>query len=86
MYWVEYTAIFNQRRKKGNRSPTQMYNILSDEIGLSPGTLASFYRHQRTPRKTTMDKIIQWIEKKGKRVVSFGSSSSVNNDDEISNS
>ncbi|PKK72672.1 hypothetical protein RhiirC2_776924 [Rhizophagus irregularis] len=43
MYWVEFTAIFDQRRKKGNRSPTQMYNILSDEIGLSSGTLASFY-------------------------------------------
>ncbi|PKY51896.1 hypothetical protein RhiirA4_469199 [Rhizophagus irregularis] len=43
IYWVEFTAIFNQKRKKGNRSPIQMYNILSDEIGLSPGTLAGFY-------------------------------------------
>ncbi|CAB5213345.1 unnamed protein product [Rhizophagus irregularis] len=86
MYWVEFTAIFDQRRKKEQRSPSQMYNIISAEIGLSPGTLASFYRHQRIPRKTTMDKIIKWIEKEGKRVVSFASNSSSSINNEINNS
>ncbi|CAG8549778.1 16026_t:CDS:2 [Cetraspora pellucida] len=59
-YWVEFTALFNNRRKKESRSPTQMYNILSIEIGLSASTLASFYRHQKSPRTTSMDKIIEW--------------------------
>jgi hypothetical protein len=86
MYWVEFTAIFDQRRKKGNRSPTQMYNILSDEIGLSPGTIASFYHHHTNPRKTTMDKLTLWIEREGKRVVSFASNSSSNINNEINNS
>lgn len=40
---IEFTAIFDQRRKKEKRSPSQMYTVLSAEIGLSPGTLASFY-------------------------------------------
>ncbi|PKK72423.1 hypothetical protein RhiirC2_777223 [Rhizophagus irregularis] len=87
MYWVEFTAIFDQRRKKGNRSPTQMYNILSDEIGLSPGTLASFYHHRTKSRKTTtMNKIIPWIEREGKGVVSFASSNSSIINNEVSNS
>jgi hypothetical protein len=77
MYWVEFINIFDQRREKGNRSPTQMYNLLSDEIGLNPATLASFYRHKTTPRKTSMDKIIAWIEKEAKRVVNFASNSSI---------
>ncbi|PKK58472.1 hypothetical protein RhiirC2_763389, partial [Rhizophagus irregularis] len=85
MYWVEFTAIFDQRRKKEKRSTLQMYNIISAEIGLSPGTLASFYRHQRIPSKTTMDKIIKWIEKEGKRVVSFASNSSSSINNEINN-
>jgi hypothetical protein len=63
---VEFTAIFDQKRKKQKRSSLQMYNILSEEIGLSASTLANFYHHQRTPRKTIMDKIIQWIERRGK--------------------
>ena len=72
-YWVEFTALFNNRRKKEGRSPTQLYNILSIEIGLSASTLASFYRH----RRTSMDKIIEWVEKEGnKKVVSFSNSSS----------
>ena len=75
MYWVEFTAIFDERRKRENRSPTQMYNILSQEIGLSPATLASFYRHQKIPRATTMDKIMLWVDREGKRKVSFASSS-----------
>src|SRR4051794_13909208 len=33
-YWVEFTALFNNRRKKEGRSPTQLYNILSIETGL----------------------------------------------------
>jgi hypothetical protein len=90
MYWSEFVAIFDERRKKGKKSPTKMYNILSQEIGLSPATLASFYRHQRKPIQTSMDKIIPWLEREGKRIVGFASSSSssssINNDDEISNS
>jgi hypothetical protein len=58
MYWSEFMAIFDERRKKGKKSPTQMYNILSQEIGLSPSILASFYWHQRRPIQITMDKII----------------------------
>ena len=82
MYWV----IFDERRKREKRSPTQIYNILSQEIKLSPATLASFYRHQKTPRTTSMDKIISWVEREGKKRVSFAnnssssSSSSDNND------
>ena len=80
MYWVEFTALFNNRRKREARSPTQLYNILSIEIGLSASTLASFYRHQKSPRRTSMDKIIEWVEKEGnKKSVSFSDSSSSNN-------
>ncbi|RIA99446.1 hypothetical protein C1645_811479 [Glomus cerebriforme] len=66
------------RRKRESRSPTQLYNILSIEIGLSASTLASFYRHQKSPiRTTSMDKIIEWVEKEGnKKSVSFSNSSS----------
>jgi len=79
-YWVEFTALFNNRRKREGRSPTQMYNILSIEIGLSASTLASFYRHQKSPRRTSIDKIIEWVEKEGnKKSVSFSDSSSSNN-------
>jgi len=41
--WVEFTALFDERRKREKRSPTKMYNVLSEEIGLSPFTLAKFY-------------------------------------------
>ncbi|POG81140.1 hypothetical protein GLOIN_2v1510815 [Rhizophagus irregularis DAOM 181602=DAOM 197198] len=79
-YWVEFTALFNNRRKREGRSPTQLYNILSIEIGLSASTLASFYRHQKSPRRTSIDKIIEWVEKEGnKKSVSFSDSSSSNN-------
>ncbi|CAG8619640.1 7693_t:CDS:2 [Ambispora gerdemannii] len=40
--WVEFTAIFNERRKREKRSLTKMYNVLSEEIDLSPSTLAKF--------------------------------------------
>ena len=76
MYWIEFTAIFDERRKREKRSPTQIYNILSQEIKLSPATLASFYRHQKTPRTTSMDKIIPWVEREGKKRVSFANNSS----------
>ena len=46
-----------------------MYNILWYLIGLNPGTLASFYRHQKTP----------------KNVVIFASSSNSIINDEVSN-
>ncbi|CAG8616045.1 4449_t:CDS:2 [Ambispora leptoticha] len=55
--WVEFTALFNERRKREGRSPTKMYNVLSEEIELSPATLASFYRHQKSPQRTSLDKI-----------------------------
>uniref|UniRef100_U9UQU0 Uncharacterized protein n=2 Tax=Rhizophagus irregularis TaxID=588596 RepID=U9UQU0_RHIID len=67
-------------RKREARSPTQLYNILSIEIGLSASTLASFYRHQKSPRRTSMDKIIEWVEKEGnKKSVSFSDNSSSKN-------
>ncbi|CAB4438740.1 unnamed protein product [Rhizophagus irregularis] len=76
-YWVEFMALFNNRRKKEGRSPTQLYNILSIETGLSASTLANFYCHQKSPRTTSMDKIIAYVEKEGnKKVVSFSNSSS----------
>ncbi|RGB30697.1 hypothetical protein C1646_765008 [Rhizophagus diaphanus] len=59
-YWVEFTALFNNRRKREARSPTQLYNILSIEIGLSA---SSFYRRQKSPRRASIDKIIEWVEK-----------------------
>ncbi|KAF0408423.1 hypothetical protein F8M41_008502 [Gigaspora margarita] len=68
-YWVEFTALFNNRRKRESRSPTQMYNISSIKIGLSASTLASFYRHQKSPRRTSVDKIIEWVEKEGNKKV-----------------
>ncbi|CAG8496730.1 10658_t:CDS:2 [Gigaspora margarita] len=40
-YWVEFMALFNNRRKKEGCSPTQLYNILSIEIGFSASTLAT---------------------------------------------
>ncbi len=76
MYWVKFTAIFDERKKREKRSPTQMYNILSQEIKLNPAILASFYRHQKISRTTSMDKIISWVERKGKRRVSFANNSS----------
>ncbi|CAG8779629.1 11645_t:CDS:2, partial [Ambispora leptoticha] len=38
--WVEFTVLFDERRKREKRSPTKMYNALSGEIDLSPATLA----------------------------------------------
>jgi hypothetical protein len=77
-YWVKFMALFNNRRKKESHSPTQLYNILSIKIGLSASTLASFYCHQKSPKRTSMDKIIKWVEKKGnKKVISFSNSSVV---------
>jgi len=51
------------------RSPAQMYNVLSGEIGLSPITLASFYRHQKWPQR-----ILDKIEAKENRKNSSSSS------------
>jgi len=83
--WVEFTALFNERRKRDGRSPTKMYNALSEEIGLSPATLASFYRHQKSLQKTSLDKIEAWVEKEGKKkdtyFSSIGSSSNEFNND-----
>ncbi|CAG8548503.1 11622_t:CDS:2 [Ambispora gerdemannii] len=82
--WVEFTALFDERRKREGRSPTKMYNALADEIGLSPATLASFYRHQRSPQRTSLDKIGTWVEKEGKKKDTYfsniGSSNEFNND------
>ena len=57
---MEFTALFNQRRRRERRSHTQLYNVISQEIHLSSATLASFYRHQKTPRTTSLDKIQEW--------------------------
>jgi len=44
-----------------------MYNVLSEEIDLSPSTLAKFYQHQKSPQRTSLDKIENWVEKEGKK-------------------
>jgi len=41
-----------------------MCNVLYGEIGLSPTTVSSFYHHQKSPQRTSLDKIEAWIEKK----------------------
>ena len=87
--WFEFTALFNERRKRERRSPTKMYNVLSEEIELSPATLASFYRHQKSPQRTSLDKIETWIEKEGKKkdtyFSSMGSSSNIFNSNDDGN-
>ncbi|CAG8826984.1 24038_t:CDS:2, partial [Dentiscutata erythropus] len=55
--WVEFTALFNERRKREKCSPPKMYNVLPLEIGLSLATLATFYRHQKSLLTTLLDKI-----------------------------
>ncbi|RHZ54946.1 hypothetical protein Glove_421g116 [Diversispora epigaea] len=67
--WVEFTALFDERRKREKCSPTKIYNALSIEINLSSATLASFYRHQKIPLKTSLDKIEAWIEKKTEKKI-----------------
>ena len=80
-------SFFNNRRKWEGHSPTQLYNILSIEIGLSASTLASFYHHQKSPRRTSIDKIIEWVEKEGnKKSVSFSDSNSSNSSNNRSSS
>jgi hypothetical protein len=67
-----------------------MYNILSLEIGLSSATLATFYRHQRSLLKTSLDKIETWLEKVNKKidnsVIVSSSSGSGNRNNFLSNS
>ncbi|CAG8811524.1 24805_t:CDS:2, partial [Dentiscutata erythropus] len=65
--WVEFTALFDERRKRDKCSPTKIYNALSIEIGLSPATLATFYRHQRAPLTTSLDKIEIWVKRENKK-------------------
>ncbi|CAH1766602.1 925_t:CDS:2, partial [Entrophospora sp. SA101] len=65
--WVEFTYLFDERRKREGRSPATMYNVLSEEIGLGPATLSGFYRHQKKPHVTTLDKIEAWLDKEGKK-------------------
>jgi len=66
-----------------------MYNVLSEEIELSPATLASFYRHQKSPQRTSLDKIETWVEKEGKKkdtyFSSMGSSSNIFNSNDDGN-
>ncbi|CAJ0755953.1 189_t:CDS:2, partial [Entrophospora sp. SA101] len=79
--WVEFTYLFDERRKREGRSPATMYNVLSEEIRLSPATLSGFYRHQKKPHVTTLDKIEAWVDKEGKKKdksVSSGGSSGRN--------
>ncbi|CAG8590871.1 3254_t:CDS:2 [Ambispora gerdemannii] len=79
--WVEFTVLFDERRKREKRSPTKMYNVLSEEIGLSPSTLAKFYQHQKSPQRTSLDKIENWIEREGKKKDTYFGSSNEFNDD-----
>ncbi|CAJ0913696.1 1899_t:CDS:2, partial [Entrophospora sp. SA101] len=65
--WVEFTYLFNERRKREGRSPATIYNVLSEEIRLGPATLSGFYRHQKKPHVTTLDKIEAWVDKEGKK-------------------
>jgi len=77
--WVEFTALFNEKRKRDGRSPTKTYNVLSEEIGLSPATLARFYQHQKSRQRTSLDKIENWVEREGKKKDTyFGSSNEFN--------
>ncbi|RHZ86886.1 hypothetical protein Glove_43g34 [Diversispora epigaea] len=49
---------FSMKEEKGrNVPPTKLYNVISEEIGLSAATLATFYRHQKSPQRTSLDKI-----------------------------
>jgi hypothetical protein len=90
MYWSEYVAVFDQRRKKGKKYPTRSLDL--SICGRKNNSSLSKAKGRRRPIQTTMDKIIPWLERegnRGKRIVSFASSSSsssINNDDEISDS
>jgi hypothetical protein len=85
--WVEFTAIFNERIKREKRSPTKLYNVISEEIGLSTATLATFYRHQKSPQRTSLDKIEDWVDKENrKKDNSIGSSGSNSNRNNFSSS
>ncbi|RGB28626.1 hypothetical protein C1646_767602 [Rhizophagus diaphanus] len=53
----------DQKMKRKSHSLMQSYNILSIKIGLNTSTLASFCHHQKSSRRTPIDKIIEWIEK-----------------------
>ena len=58
-----------------------MYNVLSEEIDLSPSTLAKFYQHQKSPQRTSLDKIENWVEREGKKKDTyFGSSNGFKDD------
>ncbi|RHZ77732.1 hypothetical protein Glove_174g71 [Diversispora epigaea] len=86
--WVEFTAIFNERRKREKRSPTKLCNVLSEEIDLSPSTLAKFYQRQKSPQRTSLDKIEARVEKenwkKDNSVIISGSSSNNNRNNFLS--
>ncbi|RHZ71208.1 hypothetical protein Glove_261g95 [Diversispora epigaea] len=88
--WVEFTVLFDERRKREKCSPTKIYNALSIEINLNSATLASFYRHQRAPQTTSLDKIEAWVEKenwkKDNSIIISGSSSSINRNNLLSSS
>ncbi|RHZ85423.1 hypothetical protein Glove_66g170 [Diversispora epigaea] len=79
---TQFTAIFNERRKREKRSPTKLYNFTSEEIGLSTAALATFYRHQKSPQRSSLDKIKNWIEKENRKknnsVIISGSGSNSN--------
>ncbi|RHZ47847.1 hypothetical protein Glove_566g40 [Diversispora epigaea] len=83
--WVEFTVLFDERRKREKRSPclfavtsqSQILNKLIISLILSiylflnlrrkRAILASFYRHQKSPQHTSLDKIEAWIEREGKK-------------------
>ena len=63
--WIDFKALFDGRRKREGRSPSSLYRVISEEMNLGITTLASFYRHQKAPRVTSLDKIIAWVEREG---------------------
>ncbi|RHZ62233.1 hypothetical protein Glove_341g42 [Diversispora epigaea] len=48
-------------KKKGETFP---HNVISEEIGLGTATLATFYRHQKSSQRTSLDKIEKENKKK----------------------
>ncbi|CAG8596917.1 3374_t:CDS:2 [Ambispora leptoticha] len=58
-----------REEKEKNVLPRKYIMLISIEINLSSATLASFYRHQKTPLKTSLDKIETWVEKENRKKI-----------------
>ncbi|RHZ74320.1 hypothetical protein Glove_226g26 [Diversispora epigaea] len=68
----------------------QKYNVLSEEIDLNPSTLTKFYQYQKSPQRTSLDKIEAWVEKESRKkdnsVIISDSSSNSNRNNFLSSS